>query len=122
MKKSTQTLHLESREGTQPVEVTGYMHANSGLFVHRTVAGAGGADGIAWTVTHLGTSKRVRQAHKRSEAVAVCVAVAGALESAGFDPRAWAASPAPFDEFKGSLEVSAGALRALTDAGVCRNA
>jgi hypothetical protein len=122
MKKTTQTLHLEGPEGTTPVEVTGYMHADSGLFVHRTVAGAGGADGIAWTVTHLGTSKRVRQAHKRAEAVTVCAAVASALEIAGFAPRAWAASPAPFEEFKGSLEPAAGALRALTDAGVCRNA
>ena len=122
MKKSTQTLHLESREGTKAVEVTGYLHAGSGLLIHRTVAGAGSADGIAWTVTHLGTSKRVRQAHKRAEAVTVCAAVASALEIAGFDPRAWAASPDPFGEFKGSLEASAGALRALTNAGVCRNA
>jgi len=122
MKKTTQTLHLESREGTTPVEVDGYMHADSGLFIHRTVTGAGGTRSLAWTVTHLGTSKRVRQANKRTEAAAVCAAIAAALEIAGFAPRAWATSPAPFDEFKGSLEASAGVLRELTNAGVCRNA
>jgi hypothetical protein len=122
MKKTTQILHLEAPEGTKPVEVTGYMHASSGLFIHRTVTGAGGVRSLAWTVTHPGTSKRVRQAHKRADAATVCAAVASALEIAGFAPRAWAMSPAPFEEFKGSLEPSAGALRALTNAGLCRSA
>ena len=122
MKKSTQTLHLESREGIKAVDVEGYLHADSGLFIHRTVTGAGGLQRLTWTVTHLGTSNRVRQARRRADAVVVCKAVANALEIAGFDPRAWAASPAPFDEFKGSLEPSTDAMRALTRAGLARNA